>query len=179
MQPCQRTAHEHITAHYSEALRIREGRPQCVLWCARSMRPKTRRARRTAPGHVLHGCNALRSAQADAAIEQYHIDFWTAVGGTPITTTFTRAPADPSAFEARNDVHIALYMAAVREFAELGQPSLAKWAFQAGALKAESRVDARWLQALSGNAAGNPPNNKAFETDLLSAANAIEQIAAA
>jgi hypothetical protein len=110
---------------------------------------------------------ALRLAQADAAIEQYHIDFWSSLGGTRVTTTFTRAPLDASTLEARQDVHIAMYMAAVREFAELGQPSLAKWAFQAGAVETESRVNARWLQALTGNGAGNPPNNKAFETDLL------------
>jgi hypothetical protein len=115
------------------------------------------------PGSQL----ALRIAQADAAIEQYHIDFLTALGATPVTTTFTRAPADPATLEARQHVHVAMYMAAVRELAELGQSTLAKWAFQAGAIEAEDRAIFRILQALNGNAAGNPPNNKAFETDLL------------
>lgn len=110
---------------------------------------------------------ALRIAQADAAIEQSHIDFWSSIGATPVTTTFTRAPADPASLEARQHVQVAMYMAAVREFAELGQPTLAKWAFQAGAVEAEDRAVFRILQALSGNAVGNPPNNKAFETDLL------------
>jgi hypothetical protein len=115
------------------------------------------------PGSQL----ALRIAQADAAIEQYHIDFLTALGATPVTTTFTRTPADPATLEARQHVHVAMYMAAVRELAALGQPTLAKWAFQAGAVEAEDRAIFRILQALNGNAAGNPPNNKAFETDLL------------
>ena len=110
---------------------------------------------------------ALRIAQADAAIEQYHIDFWSSFGATPITTTFTRAPADPATLEARQHIQVAMYLAAVREFTELGQPTLAKWAFQAGAVEAEDRAMFRVLQALGGNAAGNPPNNKAFETDLL------------
>ena len=110
---------------------------------------------------------ALRIAQADAAIEQYHIDFWSAFGAVPATTTFTRSPADPVALEARQNVQVALYMAAVREFAELGQPTLAKWAFQIGAVEAEDRAIFRILQVLGGNAAGNPPNNRAFETDLL------------
>jgi hypothetical protein len=109
----------------------------------------------------------LRIAQADAAIEQYHIDFWRSYGATPITMTFTRTPADAETLEARQHVHVAMYMAAVREFAELGQPTLAKWAFQAGAIEAEDRAIFRFLQALSGNVSGNPPNNKAFETDLL------------
>lgn len=110
---------------------------------------------------------ALRIAQADAAIEQYHIDFWSSYGATPVTTTFTRIPADAAGLEARQHVQVAMYMAAVREFAELGQPTLAKWAFQAGAIEAEDRAIFRFLQALSGNVAGNPPNNKAFETDLI------------
>lgn len=111
---------------------------------------------------------ALRIAQADAAIEQYHIDFLTALGATPITTSFTpRGPVDPARLEARQHIQVAMYAAAVREFAELGQPTLAKWAFQAGAIEAEDRAIFRMLQVLSGNAAGNPPNNKAFETDLL------------
>jgi hypothetical protein len=109
----------------------------------------------------------LRIAQADAAIEQYHIDFWSSYGATPITTTFTRTPSDAMTLEARQHVHVAMYMAAVREFAELGQPTLAKWAFQAGAIEAEDRAIFRFLQALSGNATGNPPNNKSFETDLI------------
>jgi hypothetical protein len=110
---------------------------------------------------------ALRIAQADAAIEQYHIDFWSSFGATPITTTFTRGPADAASLEARQHIQVAMYMAAAREFAELGQPTLSKWAFQAGAIEAEDRAIFRILQAISGDAAGNPPNNKAFETDLL------------
>lgn len=115
------------------------------------------------PGSQL----ALRIAQADAAIEQYHIDFWGSLGATPVTTTFTRAPADPATLEARQHVHVAMYLAAVREFTELGQPTLAKWAFQAGAIEAEDRALFRILQVLGGNKAGNPPNNKAYETELL------------
>lgn len=115
------------------------------------------------PGSQL----GLRLAQADAAKEQYHVDFWSSLGATPVTTTFTATPVDAASFQARQEVHVALYLTAVREFAELGQPTLAKWAFQAGAEEAEQLVVSRFLQVLGGNAAGNPPNNKAFETDLL------------
>jgi hypothetical protein len=121
----------------------------------------------TIPNEPAGSQLALRIAQADAAIEQYHIDFWSAFGAIPATTTFTRSPADPVALEARQNVQVALYMAAVREFAELGQPTLAKWAFQVGAVEAEDRALFRILQVVGGNAAGNPPNNRAFETDLL------------
>jgi hypothetical protein len=56
-------------------------------------------------------------------------------------------------------------MTATREFAELGQPTLAKLAYQAGSVEGEHRVMARAALALKGLADGIPPDNKAFETD--------------
>src|SRR5947209_8510484 len=61
---------------------------------------------------------ALRIAQADAAIEQYHMDMWSAFGATPSTTTFTRSPTDAASLEARQNVQVAMY-AAVGERLEL------------------------------------------------------------
>lgn len=115
----------------------------------------------------------LTITQAIAAQEQYHIDFWTAQGAVPVTTSFT-APASVinnpggalAASEISAAVQTAMYMTATREFAELGQPELAKWAYQTGAQEAEQRVTFRFLEALAGNTAAVPPNNKAFETDL-------------
>lgn len=58
-------------------------------------------------------------------------------------------------------------MTATREFAELGQPTLAKHAYQIGAVEAESRALFRASLDLHGVAGADPPGNKAFETDLL------------
>jgi len=61
---------------------------------------------------------------------------------------------------------VGAYMAAARAFAELGQPLLVKYAFQAGAVEAEQRALARAVQTLEGVPAEALPPNKAFETDL-------------
>jgi hypothetical protein len=63
-------------------------------------------------------------------------------------------------------IFVGAYLAAAREFAELGQPLLVKWAFQAGASLAEERAMARALMALQNVPDADPPDNKAFETDL-------------
>lgn len=60
---------------------------------------------------------------------------------------------------------VAAYVAAVREFAELGQPTLAKWAAQILGVEAEHRVLARTALALLGDTSKVPPNNKGFETE--------------
>lgn len=122
------------------------------------------------------GLNALLLAVIQAALveEQDHLDFLTSVGASPLTTTFTvpnpKILTDQvtlfSTLEVAESIFVGAYMAAVREFSELGQPLLAKYAYQIGAVEAEHRVLARAALALSGMAADIPPNNKGYETDL-------------
>jgi hypothetical protein len=119
------------------------------------------------------GLNALTLAveQAELAVAQYHIDFLESLGAQPRTKTFTfRTPNNSTAAvfastEFGSTFLIAGYMTAAREFAELGQPTLVKYAYQLGATWAEHRALARGVLALGGAASEIPPNNKAFETD--------------
>jgi len=116
----------------------------------------------------------LQTVQAALAEEQDHLDFLLSVGAKPLTMTFT--VPDPkiltdyttffSTLEGIENLFIAAYMTATREFAELGQPTLAKFAYQIGGTEAEHRVVVRAALALNGND-HTPPNNKGFETDLL------------
>lgn len=116
----------------------------------------------------------LQTVQAALVEEQDHLDFLLAAGATPLTMTFT--VPDPkiltdyttffSTLEIAENLFIAAYMTATREFAELGQPTLAKYAYQIGGTEAEHRVLVRAALALNGND-HTPPNNKGFETDLL------------
>lgn len=112
--------------------------------------------------------------QAVLAQEQYHADFLSSLGATSQTDTFhvpnpallTNATAFFRAMDLGETVGTGTYMAAAREFAELGQPTLVKYAYQIGATEAEHRVLARHILALGGDTTGVPPNNKAFESDL-------------
>lgn len=114
----------------------------------------------------------LTITQAAVAEEQYRLDFLASLGAVPVTTSFT-APAallsSPQAalaiLEVPPTIGMAAYMTAVREFAELGQPELAKWAYQAGAQEAELRATFRFLAVLAKGSTA-VPNNKAFESDL-------------
>lgn len=116
----------------------------------------------------------LQTVQAALAEEQDHLDFLLAAGAKPLTMTFT--VPDPkiltdyttffSTLEVAENLFVAAYMTATREFAELGQPTLAKYAYQIGGTEAEHRVLVRAALALNGND-HTPPNNKGFETDLL------------
>jgi hypothetical protein len=115
----------------------------------------------------------LSMQQAAVARAQYHIDFLTSLGATPVTTTFTFPPAQFSrravnlaTAEGAATVLVGTHMTAAREFAELGQPMLAKWMYQMGAAVAEQRAIFRTLQAIDGTPSAIPPNNKAFATDL-------------
>lgn len=72
-----------------------------------------------------------------------------------------------TAWESIQSLSVAAYVAAVREFAELGQPTLAKWAAQILGIEAEHRVLARTALALLGDGSSVPPNNKGFETEYL------------
>jgi hypothetical protein len=118
----------------------------------------------------------LDVVQAALAEELIHLQVLRDVlGGAPITKTFyvpdPKILTDQATFlgtlEVAENLFIAAYMAACREFAELGQPLLAKVAYQTGAVEAEHRVLVRAALALAGNTADVPPNNKAFETDLV------------
>jgi hypothetical protein len=113
----------------------------------------------------------LSVAQAMIAIAQYHVDFLESLGAHSQTdTVYPRVvPAASNILSARevDTTHlIAAYMTAAREFAELGQPLLVKYAYQAGAIWAEVRGVVRALAPAAGGTPGvAPPNNKAFETD--------------
>jgi hypothetical protein len=116
--------------------------------------------------------DALR---ASLASRQFEIDFFSALvpDASPLTTTFTIPPELTSdrqklaaIAESAATLQVGIYLAAVREFAELGQPTLAKYAAQTLGVQAEARVLARVAAALNGVAAAIPPPNKAFETDL-------------
>lgn len=145
----------------------------------------------------------LQALQAALAEEVFHVEFLASMGAVPMTTTFTLP--DPAALtnatvyfrmlELLETVCTAAYLTANREFAELGQPLLAKFAMQAGVVEGEHRVAARTALALmqptatpapaTGATSGTglapstgspgvaapmiaspvPPNNKAFATD--------------
>ena len=118
----------------------------------------------------LTGLN-LAMVQATLAIAQYHSDFLESLSAHSLTDSIfprnvpTAANIIPSR-EVDTTHLIAGYMAAAREFAELGQPLLVKNAYQAGATWAEIRAIARTLPAAGGGPPNfTPPNNKAFETD--------------
>lgn len=115
----------------------------------------------------------LTVGQSIAAAEQYHADFLASLGAVPVTTNFTIPKTlvnNPAGFLAAAEIsatlQVSMYMTAVREFAELGQPELAKWAYQTGAQEAEQRATLRTLEALAGVPSAAIPLNKAFETDL-------------
>ena len=106
---------------------------------------------------------------------QLQYDFWSDLvpSAQPKVTTFTIDPtlvptasAALAVFEALASARVAMMITAVRELAELGQPTLAKYAAQTQGMYAEERAIARVFQALAGNSVATPPNNKAFETDL-------------
>lgn len=117
----------------------------------------------------------LEIVQAILAAEVLHVQFLTAVGATPLTTNFTipdpKALTDFTTFfknvEAADTIFVGAYLAAIREFAELGQPQLSKIAAQFMGVEAEHRVLARAaLATVKNDSASMPPNNKGYETDL-------------
>ncbi|MBV9282793.1 MAG: ferritin-like domain-containing protein [Chloroflexi bacterium] len=122
------------------------------------------------------GLNTLTKValQAVLATEQYHADFLTALGARSLTDSYTIPPNLPltsaagflQTMELGETIGTATYMTAAREFAELGQPTLVKYAYQIGATEAEHRVLARGILAVLGQSSAVPPDNKAFETDL-------------
>jgi len=114
----------------------------------------------------------ISDQKASLVINLARVDFLESLGGRSLTNTFTvggPAPFTAASFkraELVTTIYVGAYMTAAREFAELGQPLLVKWAFQAGARMAEERAIARALMAVQNVPDTDPPNNKAFETDL-------------
>lgn len=114
----------------------------------------------------------ISDQQASLVINLARVDFLESQGGHSLTDTFTVGPLTPftaASFkraEVITTIYVGAYLAAAREFAELGQPLLVKWAFQAGARMAEERALARALMDVQHVPDSDPPNNKAFETDL-------------
>jgi hypothetical protein len=112
--------------------------------------------------------------QAITAKEQYQIDWLQALvpGAAPVTSTFTVDPAlarNTQTFAAfaqfTGYVYLGAELTAAREFAELGQPALAKDMAQLAAAEAEDIAAFRTLLLAAGAPGVLPPNNKAFETE--------------
>lgn len=113
----------------------------------------------------------IAGQQASLVTSVAHVDFLESLGAHSLSDTFSipgsfgLSVASLQRKEGITTIFVGAYMTAAREFAELGQPTLVKWAFQAGAQLAEERATARALAATLG-APTSPPVNKAFETDL-------------
>lgn len=119
---------------------------------------------------------ALTITQALVAAEQYQLDWLQSIapGITPLTTTFTvdtTTLSDTKVFLAASlflaNLYIAADLAATREFAELGMPSLSKNMAQMAIADAEGLTAFRTMLSLANVPGTNPPNNKAFETENL------------
>lgn len=123
------------------------------------------------------GLNSLETSIIQAALveEQDHYDFLASLGATPLTTTFTvpdsKMLSDKVTFFttlwAAESLFVAAYLAAVREGAELGQPTFSLIAAEIMGVEAEHRALARAALALNNDTAGIPPNDKAYETAFL------------
>jgi hypothetical protein len=117
----------------------------------------------------------LDALQASLASRQFEIDIFSSLvpEARPLTTTFTVPPELlgirqqlAAVAESGASLQVGTYIAAVREFAELGQPTLAKYVAKTLGVQAEARVLARVAGPLNGVPTAIPPPNKAFETDL-------------
>lgn len=115
----------------------------------------------------------LNFLQSFLAGIQAQIDFWSSIVPTakPETTTFTIDPAllsSPAAalavYDLASGTRVAMMITAVREFAELGQPTLAQYAAQTLAMYAEDHGTVRALEVQAG--APGPVIRKAFETEV-------------
>jgi len=113
--------------------------------------------------------------QAIIAQDQYHIDWLSSLmpGISAVTASFTVDPklaATPQSFATfglfTGYVYLGAELTAAREFAELGQPTLAKNMAQLAAAEGESLAAFRTILAASGASTFVPPNNKAFETEV-------------
>ena len=130
------------------------------------------------------GINGANLAYLQAAVieEQIHRDFEVAAGGSPLTNTFS-FPHGNDTFEQLNlfiatleqleEAFIAAYLAAVKEFALLGQPDLAQLAAQICGIENEHRTLGRDIGGLI------PADNWAFSPALVeSVGDAVDVLAA-
>jgi hypothetical protein len=128
----------------------------------------------TAASQIQLNALATTVVQSFLAQDVAHLEFWVSLGGKPITTNFTIPPAVFGngaagffrAAEANETLETGGYMTATREFAELGQPTLAKNAYQVGAIEAQHLGLIRGIMQISGAPGYTPASNKAFATDL-------------
>lgn len=129
----------------------------------------------------ISGAN-LAYLQAAVIEEQIHRDFEVAAGGKALTNTFS-FPHGGETFEQLNlfiatleqleEAFIAAYLAAVKEFALLGQPGLAQLAAQICGIENEHRALGRDIGGLI------PADNWAFSPALVEAvADAVDVLAA-
>jgi hypothetical protein len=122
------------------------------------------------PAKLTLSALELDIIKAAAAEEQAHYDFLVSAGAKPLTTTFSipdpKILTDHTTFFstilAAETIFVAAYMSATREFATMGNGTLAQYAFQIGGVECEHRTLARIALG------DDPPNDKAFETPLFS-----------
>lgn len=100
---------------------------------------------------------------AARAQEQFHLDFFEQAGGVPLVDSFTVPPEFLTDFNAfftavveQETAETAAQIAAMRTFAELGRPDLAKVSFQYAAEESEHRLVANYTRGV------RPPNDNAF-----------------
>ncbi len=112
----------------------------------------------TFPSPMSWSPSSRRRAQ-----EQFHLDAFEALGGKPLTDTFTVPEAvlinfEPffTALTQQEGREIAAQIAAMKTFAERGRPDLAKVSFQYAAEEAEHRLLANYTRG------ARPANDLAF-----------------
>ncbi len=129
----------------------------------------------TALGLTANGGLLLRTVQGALAAEQFHIDYLESVGAQPLPHTLTlpdpRILTDPIIFfqtlEFIETIEVGMDMSATRQFSQMGNAMLAQNAYQIGGVEAEHRLLARAALATLGQTVDIPPNNKAFEADVV------------
>lgn len=139
-------------------------------------------------GLTANGGLLLSVVQAALAEEQYHADFLESAGAKTLTDTFTlpdpKIATDFTTFfttvASLETAFVAAYLRASTEFSQMKNRQLAQVAMEIGGVEAEHRALARAALALNGTTADDPPNNKAFESDLFAkvadAATALQQL---
>ncbi|HEX3722285.1 MAG TPA: ferritin-like domain-containing protein [Nitrolancea sp.] len=138
-------------------------------------------------GNLALNAEQVQFVTAARAEEQAHLDYLTAAGAKPLTTTFTLpdpkilsdVPTFLNTVIGLEEAFIAAYLAATQEFAILGRTDLVQIAVRAGCVEAEHRAHARFFAIVAGVLTG-VPNNVAFEkamfTSIGAAATALTQL---
>jgi hypothetical protein len=136
----------------------------------------------------LHG-PSLAAIKAALVEEQIHELFFVANGGVPLTSTFSFPHADDT-FESLalfiatqqqlEGVFDAAFIAAVKEFCQLGSPRLAQIACQVAMIESEHRVLGRYIAEQAGlNGFGPPADNWAYAPALLESVSDAPAVVAA